>query len=44
MKNAGWFNDDNLLYFAVEIMTYNINYQHAGFYTFQHIRDITGFL
>ncbi|CDW82454.1 ryanodine-inositol-triphosphate receptor ca2 channel (rir-) family protein [Stylonychia lemnae] len=44
MKNAGWFVDNNLLYMAVEIMTYNINYEHAGFYTFQHTRDITGFL
>eukprot|EP00347_Sterkiella_histriomuscorum_P016539 403352808 len=44
MKNAGWFEDDNMLYFGVEIMTYNINYKHAGFYIFQHVRDITGFL
>ena len=44
MSSAGWFNDDKLLYFSIELMTYNSNYHHAGFLFFYHYRDLTGTL
>ena len=44
MNNAGWFDNQNLLYFGASLMTFNVNYQHAGFYEFYHYRDITGTL
>ena len=41
MYNSGWFDTD-MLYFSCELMTYNVNYRHAGYFSFYHYVDVTG--
>ncbi len=31
MKDAGFFDNEKLLFMGLEILTYNVNYRHAGF-------------
>jgi len=44
MYDAGFFNDTDLLLMGFELLTYNSNYRHAGFYNFYFYTDSTGTL
>lgn len=44
MKEAGFFDNEMLLFMGFEVLTYNVNYRHAGFQTFYFHKDPAGMI